>query len=215
MLTLLKHRRKSFRAAAAQNIVYGPEGFEGTGTPTGWINNVGSGGSISYDDTSDPGTGSKSLKVLGNNGTYATLDLGSVYSNCSIILQEKHTVSSSIYPHQMVFFATDTNNAVYLRKGASGGSFQVVTLGGATLTPTSDNVSVTDWHYIKVDINVSSTTLTLTKSTSSNFTSPDTGTSSSFSYQTGFTGVRYILVGNFLNLGTEILFDELSVIDNS
>jgi|14BtaG_2_1085337.scaffolds.fasta_scaffold12843_2 hypothetical protein len=201
-------------SGGGSTYVYGPEGFEGTGAPTGFTSTIVGSGTVDYDDTSDPGTGLQSLEVVTSGGdSYAELDLGAEYSNFTLIWQEKRIGGGSNRSWMKMSpdsgFATNASATI----GNSSWNWRF-SQNSSNLIPTTNNVSTTAWHYAKLEIDIASTSVTLTKSTSSDFSSPDTNTSSSFSFHSNFTGIRYLRFGG-INKSHTILIDELSLEDNS
>jgi len=202
-------------ASGGSTYAYGPEGFEGTGAPTGFTTTIVGAGTVDYNDTSDPGTGLQSLEVVTSGGdSYAELDLGAEYSNFTLIWQEKQSGGGSnrvwIGMSSSSGFSTNASAAIGNVDGWNWGFTQ----RGVDLTPTTTNVATGAWHYVKLEIDIASTSVTVSKSTSSDFSSPDTNTSSSFSFHSSFTGIRYLRFGG-INRSHTILIDELSLEDNS
>ena len=201
-------------ASGGSTYAYGPEGFEGTGAPTGFTSTIVGSGTVDYNDTSDPGTGLQSLEVVTSGGdSYAELDLGAEYSNFTLIWQEKRIGGGSNRSWMKMSPSSGFANNATATIGNSSWEWRF-SQNSVNLIPTTDNVPATDWHYAKLEIDIASTSVTVTKSTSSDFSSPDTNTSSSFNFHSDFTGVRYLRFGG-INKDHTILIDELSLEDNS
>mgnify|MGYP003642532354 CR=1 FL=1 len=192
---------------------YGVEGFEGTGEPASWSNTIVASGTVDYDDTVDPGTGTKSLEVITSGGdSYAALDLGSVYTKFKLIYQEKITGGGS--SRQWVkgsddagFWHGETFSLGYVSGWSYGWS-----QNSAALLPTTTGVNLGLWHWVKLEVDVPNTTVTLTLSASSDFSSPDTVTTTSASFHASFSGMRYLQFGG-KNRDMTVWVDEVSAYD--
>jgi hypothetical protein len=133
-------------ASGGSAYAYGPEGFEGTGAPTGFTSTIVGSGTVDYDDTSDPGTGLQSLKVVTSGGdSYAELDLGAEYSNFTLIWQEKIIGSgqnrSWIKMSPSSAFTTNSTATI------GNSSWQWCFIQNfTTFIPTTNNVSIGAWQ---------------------------------------------------------------------
>ena len=192
---------------------YGVEGFEGTGEPASWSNTIVASGTVDYDDTVDPGTGTKSLEVITSGGdSYAELDLGSLYTKFKLIFQCKIASGGSnrqwIKMCPVDSFYTNGTGQIGFVNGWDWG----FTNNGQDLLPTTSAVSVGAWHWIKFEVDISTSEATIMKSASSDFSSPDTVTDASFSFHAGFTGIRYLRFGA-ISRSMSVWIDEVSAYD--
>ena len=191
---------------------YGVEGFEGTGEPASWSNTIVASGTVDYDDTVDPGTGTKSLEVITSGGdSYAELDLGSVYTKFKLIYQEKITGGGSnrqwVAGSDSGFHSSNTFTLGHVSGWSYGWS-----QNSATLLRTTTGVTLGSWHWVKLEVDVPNTTVTLTVSASSDFSSPDTVTATSASFNASFSGMRYLRLGG-RNRSMTVWADEVSAYD--
>ena len=186
------------------------EDFEGTGTPTSWSKTIVGSGTVDYDDTTDPGTGSKSLEVITSGGdSYAEVDLGSVYANFKLIFQNKIASGGSnrkwIVGSASAAFASNEKFVLGFVSGWDYGWQH----NSANLLRTTTGVSLGSWHWVKLEVDYANTTVTLTISASSDFSSPDVASSASASFNAGFSGLRYLRFGG-MSRDMSVWVDEFS-----
>jgi hypothetical protein len=189
------------------------ENFEGTGTPTSWSTTIVGSGTVDYDYTTDPGTGSKSLEVITSGGdSYSEVDLGSVYGKFELIFQNKVFSGASnrnwISGSKLSSYSTNESFSVGFVDGWNYGLLH----GANKLTRSTTAVAIGDWHWVKLFVDYANTAVTLTISASSDFSSPDVASSTSFSFNAAFSGVRYLKFGGN-NRAMSVWVDEFSAYD--
>jgi hypothetical protein len=202
------NRRKAFQGAVLTPDF--DENFEGTGTPTSWSTTIVGSGTVDYDYTTDPGTGSKSLEVITSGGdSYSEVDLGSVYGKFELIFQNKVFSGASnrnwISGSKLSSYSTNESFSVGFVDGWNYGLLH----GANKLTRSTTAVAIGDWHWVKLFVDYANTAVTLTISASSDFSSPDVASSTSFSFNAAFSGVRYLKFGG-RNRSMSVWVDEFS-----
>lgn len=204
----------ALKPAAATSYAY-EEDFEGTGTPTEFTNTIVGSGTIDYDYTTDPGSGSKSLEVVTSGGdSYAELDLGAIYDNFELIFQNKRTGGSS--NRKWIRMSDDTNyaNNDSITIGHVSGWGYGFNHNFNAIVRSTTGVSTTAWHWVKLRVDIPNTTITLTISASSDFSSPDVASDTSQTFGSNFGGVRYIQFGG-VNVAMTTFVDSITLEDLS
>ena len=189
------------------------EDFEGTGTPTSWSTTIVGSGTVDYDHTTSPGTGSESLEVITSGGdSYSEVDLGSVYGKFELIFQNKIASGSSnrwwIAGSELSSFSSNETFNVGFVDGWNYGWLH----NANKLTRSTTGVSLGSWHWVKLYVDYANTTVTLTVSASSDFSSPDVASSTSIGFNAAFSGVRYLRFGG-ISRDMSVWVDEFSAYD--
>jgi len=197
--------RKNASAADSPDFT---EDFEGTGTPTSWSTTIAGSGTVDYDFSTLPGTGSKSLEVITSGGdSYSEVDLGSVYGKFKLVFQEK--IASGGSNRQWISGTVDSTSGTTFRIGFVSGWNYGWNHNYSSLVRSTTGVSLSDWHWVKLEVDKANTTVTLTISASSDFSSPDVATSATQSFNASFTGCRYLRFGG-INRDMSVWVDEFS-----
>ncbi len=189
------------------------EGFEGTGTPSGWGTYVGSGGEIDFDNTSNVKEGSLNLKVKSNNYTHAYYDLGAQYGHIILTLARRAT---SLSNRQDVFLYNSGGN-----RGSTTGSMQFGAVSGSNqgIKHDSNNIRITmsgsinTNHYIRIEIDVPNDIVKIARSNDGT-SFPTSGTNyneSSGNINSAFGGVQYIALGASNKNATQY-YDDIKLI---
>ena len=191
------------------------EDFEAAGTPSGFTNTIVGSGTIDYDYTTDPGSGLESLEVVTSGGdSFAELDLGAIYDNFELIFQNKRIGGGS--NRTWIVLSDDSNytSPDHIVIGNVSGWDYGFNHNFNPVTRTSTGVSTTAWHWAKLFVDIPNTTITLTISASSDFSSADVATTTSQTFGSSFGGVRYARFGG-RNRDMTVLVDSITFEDLS
>ena len=210
--------KSSLKPAAAapptSSYVY-EEDFEGSGTPSGFTNTIVGSGTIDYDYTTSPGSGSESLEVVTSGGdSFAEVDFGAIYDNFELIFQNK--VASGSSNRKWIALSDDSNyaNDDQIIIGFVSGWNYGFNHNFNAVTRSTTGVSLGDWHWVKLNVDIPNNTITLTISASSDFSSADVATTTSQTFGSGFAGVRYARFGG-INQNMTVLVDSITLEDLS
>ena len=191
------------------------ESFEGTGTPTGFTNTIVGSGTIDYDYTTDPGSGSESLEVVTSGGdSFAEVDFGAIYDNFELIFQNK--VASGTSNRTWIALSDDSNysSPEHIVIGFVSGWDYGFNHNFNPVTRSTTGVGLGSWHWAKLNVDIPNNTITLTISASSDFSSADVATTTSQTFGSSFGGVRYARFGG-RNRDMTVLVDSITLEDLS
>ena len=210
--------KSSLKPAAAapptSSYVY-EEDFEGSGTPSGFTNTIVGSGTIDYDYTTDPGSGSESLEVVTSGGdSFAEVDFGAIYDNFELIFQNK--VASGTSNRTWIALSDDSNysSPEHIVIGFVSGWNYGFNHNFNPVTRSTTGVGLGSWHWAKLNVDIPNTTITLTISASSDFSSADVATTTSQTFGSSFGGVRYARFGG-RNRDMTVLVDSITLEDLS
>jgi hypothetical protein len=204
----------ALKPPATTSYVY-EEDFEGSGTPSGFTNTIVGSGTIDYDYTTDPGSGSESLEVVTSGGdSFAEVDFGAIYDNFELIFQNK--VASGASNRKWIALSDDSNyaNDDQIIIGFVSGWNYGFNHNFNAVTRSTTGVSLGDWHWVKLNVDIPNNTITLTISASSDFSSADVATTTSQTFGSSFGGVRYARFGG-RNKDMTVLVDSITLEDLS
>ncbi|MEL0119442.1 MAG: hypothetical protein VXB01_10935 [Opitutae bacterium] len=191
------------------------EDFEGSGTPSGFTNTIVGSGTIDYDYTTDPGSGSESLEVVTSGGdSFAELDFGAIYDNFELIFQNK--IASGGSNRTWIVLSDDSNytSPDHIVIGNVSGWDYGFNHNFNAVTRSTTGVGLGSWHWAKLNVDIPNNTITLTISASSDFSSADVATTTSQTFGSSFGGVRYARFGG-RNRDMTVLVDSITLEDLS